>query len=294
MAVGGKNLNCVDVATLIYNLGIALILLLFHNRIHFWYFEILINLSILLFIVFIVSGIGDSSPGMAKFLKGFYPLLFLLAEYQQTSRINRIVFPELLDPLFQRIEYIIFGFQPAIAFARAFPQPWLVEYMHFSYFTYYFQFPVLGLMLYFRRGRHVFTDYMFSLCNTFYVCYLIYAFLPVVGAPVFNMNDFSAGGRFTAIMAVLYERFEVGGAAFPSSHVAVAAVVLYYGIKHFPRGAPLFSVLFLGLTASTVYCRYHYTIDVICGAITAVLVVVISRKLLGCLAKREPAGKRRR
>lgn len=290
MAVAGKNLNCIDVSTLMYNAVVVLILVFFRSRIPLWHSEILINLAILLLIIFIVSRIRDSSPPAARFFKGFYPLLLLLAEYEQTSRINRIVFPEILDPLFQRVEYMLFGFQPAIAFAEAFPHPWLVEYMHFSYFTYYFQFPILGLMLYCKRDRQPFIEYMFSLCNTFYVCYLIYIVLPVVGPPVFNMNDFSMGGWFTSIMADIYEKFEVGGAAFPSSHVAVAAVVLYYGVKYFPRGIPIFAVLFVSLTLSTVYCRYHYAIDVICGVLTAVALIFISQTLQRYLLKNTPQG----
>jgi membrane-associated phospholipid phosphatase len=280
MAVALKNLSPVDLSTLIYNVIVALILVLFHNRIPFWYFEILINLLMIFLVIFIFSRVRETSPGMANFFKSFYPLLFLLAAYQQTGRINRIVFPELLDPVFQRIEYELLGFQPAIVFARTFPQPWLIECMHFAYFTYYFQFPILGLMLYFKRGQQPFADYMFSLCNTFYVCYLIYIVLPVAGALTFNMNDFPAGGLFTSIMAVLYEQFELGGAAFPSSHVAVAAVVLYYGIKYFRRAAPLFMLLFISLAVSTVYCRYHYAIDVLAGIVTAITLIGISKTLL--------------
>ncbi len=288
MAVAVKNLSPADFSTLFYNSLVTLILVLFHNRIPFWYYEILINLLMILLIIIVFSRVRETAPGMAKFFKSFYPLLFLLAAYQQTGRINRIVSPELLDPVFQSIEYKLFGFQPAIVFAREFPQSWLIEFMQFAYFTYYFQFPILGLMLYFKRGKQPFTDYMFSLCNTFYVCYLIYIFLPVAGALTFNMNNFPAGGLFTSIMAGLYEQFELSGAAFPSSHVAVAAVVLYYGTKYFPGAALLFAVLFTSLTVSTVYCRYHYAIDVIAGIVTAVMLIVISKTLLRIFPKKIP------
>jgi len=67
---------------------------------------------------------------------------------------------------------------------------------------------------------------------------------------------------------------------FPSLHVAVSAIVLYYGAR---RGRLHFWILLAFVAAnwvSTIYLRYHYFIDVVAGWITAVLAIWISIKLL--------------
>jgi membrane-associated phospholipid phosphatase len=57
---------------------------------------------------------------------------------------------------------------------------------------------------------------------------------------------------------------------FPSGHVAVAVVCWAIARRVDRRFAPLFAVLAVGVTLSTVYLRYHYVVDVVAGAVLAV------------------------
>ena len=77
----------------------------------------------------------------------------------------------------------------------------------------------------------------------------------------------------------MFRHFEIGGAAFPSSHVAVATLVLYYTVRYARSAAWFVGPLVLSLILSTVYCGYHYAIDVLAGLATVALLLPLWRRI---------------
>ncbi len=272
--------SLVDKSTLIYNSIVVLLLLLFSSRVPGWQELILINLGIIAAIWFVFSRITPMSHSSLRFLRCFYPLILLSAVYMQTERMNRIFFRDFLDPYFPRVEYALFPLKPAIAFAERFPQWWVSEYMHMTYFSYYLIFPILGLILYFRCEREACDEFVFTVCSSFYVFYLIFIALPVLGAETPGLPATPHDGLFTRIMKVIYDHFEKGGAAFPSSHVGIAVTVFIYAFRHLSKKAAwVFGVLCISLSVATVYCRYHYAIDAIAGLITGLILTLIFSRI---------------
>ncbi len=269
MAVAAGRMNLVDKSTLVYNIVVALLLLFFSPRLPSWHRLILVNLGMIAFVVFWIPRVTETSHALLRLVRNLYPMAFFFAAYTQTERMNRVVIPDFLDPLFQRIELRIFGFQPAMAFAARFPQWWFREYMYFAYFSYYLIFLSVGFILYFRKESRPFREYMFTLCGTFYVHYVLFIFLPVRGPMFYGRSEAAVHGLFPNIMTALMNRFEQGGAAFPSSHVAVALLAAYYAYRCLPRKfTPIYAVLCVSIMAATVYCRYHYAIDVLAGILS--------------------------
>lgn len=274
-------LTVVDHCTLAYN-GVALaIILLFRARLPHWPLLLLPNILAITAALLLARLVSERSPLVPRLIRNLAPLGFFLPLYAQTGFLNHIVFPDFLDPLFIRIEEAVFGFQPAVAFARRFPQQWFSEFMHFAYATYYLLFMGLAVFLYTRRERRAFLDYMFSLCATMYVCLLTYMFLPVRGAVSLGPFDAPAGAAlpFTAGMAWIYRHLEIEGAAFPSSHVTIAVLVLYYTVRYARAAAWAVGGLVVSLTAATVYCRYHYAIDALAGVATAAILIPLWRRI---------------
>ena len=65
---------------------------------------------------------------------------------------------------------------------------------------------------------------------------------------------------------------------FPSGHTVIALLVLWLARRHRLRGWPLLVPVVTGLLLGTVYLRYHYGVDVLAGAVLAVLVAwIVSR-----------------
>jgi membrane-associated phospholipid phosphatase len=272
-------LNPVDCCTLGYNAAVIAIILAFRSRIPAWPVELARNAAMIGAALAIALVARDRPRLPWRLLRSLYPIAFFLFMYEQTGRINHGLIAGFLDSGFQRLESTVFGLHPAVRLAQWFPQRWIVEYMHFAYSTYYALFIGMALFLLLRRPAAALADYMFSLCCTFYVCYLIFIFLPVKGAASYGLASFPADGPFTGLMSRIYANYEIEGAAFPSSHVAIAVVTLIYAFLYARRAAWILAPLVASLTVATVYCRYHYGVDAIAGVALAAVLAPLWRRI---------------
>jgi membrane-associated phospholipid phosphatase len=80
-------------------------------------------------------------------------------------------------------------------------------------------------------------------------------------------------------MAWIYRNLEAPGAAFPSSHVAVATCTLVFSFLYLRRIRWIHLAAVVLLCGSTVYCRYHYTVDVAGGLLAAAILIPIGNRL---------------
>ncbi len=83
------------------------------------------------------------------------------------------------------------------------------------------------------------------------------------------------------IFGSLYEKNSNVFAAMPSLHSAYPVVLLYYGAKlKRPFLTAFFVIFVLGIWFAAVYTNHHYILDVIAGAMCAVVSIVIFEQLL--------------
>ncbi len=237
-------------------------------------------------------------PGnrVLEFLRHFYPVLLYTGLYRETGALNHLLGVGFLDPFFIRLEASLFGAQPSLVFMDRLPYLPVSELFYASYFSYYVMIGGIGLALYLRDRRQFF-HYLSVISFVFYVCYLIYMFVPVIGPRVFwESAEFAlppdllpvpppsfpaavTNGMFYQIMLLIYRLFEAPGAAFPSSHVAVAITTVVFSFRYLRRIRWVHFAVMLMLCTSTVYCRYHYVVDVAAGAVTAALLVPLANWL---------------
>jgi membrane-associated phospholipid phosphatase len=219
-------------------------------------------------------------------------VLLYTAFFVETGSLNRMFFPDYLDPMVARWEQALFRL-PAQRFVHA-------------------EAPLAGrerallcllfLVLYHdRRGGdrlvpaqpQQFYHYVSVVSFLFYVCYLIYIFLPVIGSRVFfhQVDGYSLpeatqqlaltdaypeavqAGVFFRIMRWVYRVFEAPGAALPSSHVAVALCTVFFSFRYLRPIRYIHLAVAILLCLSTVYCRYHYAIDVLAGLVAAAIAI---------------------
>ena len=201
-----------------------------------------------------------------------------------------------LDPFFIRLEAALFGTQPSLAFMDWAPYLPVSELAYASYFSYYVMIAGVGLALYVRDRRHFF-HYISVISFVFYVCYLdlhlrarrrpahlrrtgagvpappVAHALPTTFPPAITV------GPFFQIMRWIYQMFEAPGAAFPSSHVAIALATVYFSFRYLRRIRWVHLAVAVLLCTATVYCRYHYVVDVVAGALTAGLLIPLANRL---------------
>lgn len=228
-------------------------------------------------------------------IRSFVQLAMLGLWYPETYEFNRL-FPN-LDYLFAQWEQAIFGCQPALLFSKAMPSHIISELFDMGYGSYYF---MIGftVVFYFAVRYREFERATFVILASFFVYYLIYIFLPVVGPTYYycavgvdniaqgifpNVHDYflthdqclPAPGYRDGIFYQFVESAKATGerptAAFPSSHVGISTICMLLAWHSGNR--KLFYVylpFYIFLCFATVYIQAHYLIDAIAGLITGV------------------------
>jgi membrane-associated phospholipid phosphatase len=290
----------VDYSTQLYSAVVALLILLFHNEtVPPWKLLLLLHGLIAVLIHWLVRAYvpGRSGPALS-FFRHFYPVLLYTGFFCEAGWLNRMFCAEYLDPVIIGWDQALFGCQPSVLFMDNLPFLAVSELFYLAYFSYYIMITGVGVAL-FLRDRSAFFHYVSVVSFLFYACYLIYIFVPVIGPRVFfyEVNDYQlpaefmklAGGSvypenlktgpFYLIISWIYKHFEAPGAAMPSSHVAVALCTVWFSFKYLKKIRYAHLVMALLLCASTIYCRYHYAVDVIAGMLTAALLVPLGNWL---------------
>jgi hypothetical protein len=231
-----------------------------------------IHIALFLLVLLVFPRGRRSRRPVLRFLADWYPVPCYIVMYTTANLSNTIVFRGTFDDIFRGLDRDIFGVEPSFWLARTYGSPLLHEIVHGLYFSYYLLIPGVGLFFYFSgRARIGFQRYLFAVCFTFYVSYVVFIAFPVHGPQLERGDDFAGGVFFVPIMDFIYAHAETGGAAFPSSHVAVALVCLLFARRH---SWALFLCCLpsvLGLFVATVYCRYHYAVDSLAGLLWGAL-----------------------
>jgi membrane-associated phospholipid phosphatase len=296
-----KHYKFVDYATQGYVALVGLLILLFHN-------ERVPGVPVLLALHTLVLGLVHALiRGHARqprphpaldLLRHFYPVLLYTGFYRETGVLNEMFVPSYLDWWFVELEQKLFGFQPSLAFMHALPYRWAGELFYFAYFSYYLMIVGVGLAL-FLRDRPAFYHYVSVVSFSFYCCYLAFICLPVTGPRLFfrEVDHYQLPAQWLAlgaahpypeavtrgimykVIAVIYELFEPPGAAFPSSHVVVAICTAWFSWRYLPRVRWPHTVMVVLLCLSTVYCRFHYAVDVLAGVGVAAALIPLGNRL---------------
>ena len=299
MAVSMKHYTFVDYATQGYTALVAVIILMLHGDVvpgWGWYVGAhLLCLGLVHALIF--ASAARPANTTLDFLRHFYPVLLYTAFYSETGKLNQMAYTGYLDGMLLKLEHELFGGQPSLHFMLAFPQRWVGEVLYFSYFSYYLMIIGVGLAL-FLRERRQFYHYVSVVSFVFYACYLTYIFVPVIG-PRMGQPDMVPmelppevppeaewvvpatvqSSVFYRVMVLIYHHFETPGAAFPSSHVAIALVTVYFSFLYLRKIRWLHLVLAVLLGFATVYGRYHYVVDVIAGVLTTALMLPLGNWL---------------
>jgi len=65
----------------------------------------------------------------------------------------------------------------------------------------------------------------------------------------------------------------------PSSHVAIALCTVFFSFRYLRKIRYVHLVMAVMLCLSTIYCRYHYAVDVVAGVLTAALLLPLGNYL---------------
>lgn len=231
---------------------------------------------------------GFSWAGLAR---DGYPIAVILFLYWELRHLALLFSNGYHDPTVIAWEAALFGEQLAMTLSQRIPGSPLSEYLHLSYAFYWALLPVVGATLYARRKVEGFRALLFTVLLVFFACYLVFIFWPVEG-PYYRFELLGpplSGGVFRRFVLTVLERGASRGAAFPSSHVAVAVAALCVAHRW---ERPLFWAilpLVVGLVVGTVYGRFHYAIDAAAGVATGLLGFLSAPRVRTLLGSGPPA-----
>lgn len=181
------------------------------------------------------------------------------------------------DPAVQAVEGALFGFQPAWELAGAVPLLWLSEILHLAYLLYYPIIYVPPLLLYVAANRAAgvsttadprsqLQEGLTALALSVASCYLVFIALPVQGPRYLAAPEGIPLGPFRALALAVLEGGSSRGAAFPSSHVAIAVTQTIVMLRFRPRLGLALAPVTLLLALGAVYGGFHYGVDALVGA----------------------------
>jgi membrane-associated phospholipid phosphatase len=186
--------------------------------------------------------------------------------YGHIDLVQRALKRPLYDTEVQAWEKGIFGLSPALEWSRSWNYLLFSELLHAFYFAYYLVLPLLILRL-LKRGLN--TRARLTLAGgvaTLVGSYVVNIAFPVQGPrPIQPPLSPDLRGWFWQLTHYICDQGAAAAAAFPSGHVALAALVLGLGFAWDRRWTPVYLVLLLGIWAGTVYGRFHYVVDGVAG-----------------------------
>jgi membrane-associated phospholipid phosphatase len=223
--------------------------------------------------------------GWPAFVRDWIPVLLPPLFYAEVARLNQVLGSGYHDRAIQAIEGALFvssaGVQPGAALRTLMPWPAVGEYLHFSYFAYYLLLPLLAGVLYYRGGIREFRYVVTTVLATFYVCFLCFILFPVAG-PWYRLphpSPRAIGEFFPHLVHLVLARAASKGAAFPSSHVAVAVVIWLLAWRFARRVFWLFAAIVPTLVIGTIYGGFHYAIDVAAGTAVGILTYLVAPRI---------------
>lgn len=285
-----SKLRAADQIIIIYQLIISLIIILHFNAVAYPAAFLLFHLTVIVFLLYLPR--FPSGPPV-EWLKVWNPVIIIPLNFFELYHLVHPVNPHDLDPLFIKIDYWLFGVHPTVWLEKL-HHPLLTEYLQVVYASFYFL-PLILIALLRRRQQHRQYDFfIFAAVFCLYLCYIGYFLFPAIG-PRFTIDHLQThplhGVWLAADINHLLNTLErVQRDAFPSGHTAVTLLTMYYAAKYQRTFFIIMLVIGSSLIFSTVYLRYHYVIDVIAGAVLAVLVIWVAPWIYGRIGVKDKKG----
>jgi membrane-associated phospholipid phosphatase len=271
--------------------------LVFNSIIEYWYVLSAVNIILVIIITSFVVKYESKIPeekekhSFLKVLRFWYPVLIILYIFKEIYLLIHPVNPNDIDTVLINMDFGMLGVNPTQWIYR-FANPALTELLQIVYIMYYLVIPLYGIELFLKKRYEDFQFSVFVLFSGFYIAYALYFIFPAVG-PRFYLHDFYSiekelPGLFLTnpfrVILNFAESIPVGVPnpqdyvqrdAMPSLHAEIAILLAYLSKKLGMKSFYFYLPYCLLMLLATIYLRYHYAVDLIAGALIALLAAVL-------------------
>ena len=177
-----------------------------------------------------------------KFARYWLPVFLFIFLYEETDPLMHLFHPGWFDGFFALIDQTIFSVNLGL-WIEQFDYPALNELFRFGYASYYLIIFLGAYVHYFHSELSEYISMLSQVTLAFCLSYLSFIIIPVQGPRFYHADLFSTnmdGLIFSHIQQKIIEWGSLRGAAFPSSHIAVALIIWF---SFFRRHRSLFFIL---------------------------------------------------
>ncbi len=257
----------VDQALFGYLGFLSVSILFFHSRLPNWDWFLAFHGAIVGVVLFLAAALKDSATGLTGLLRWGYLILLFTFLYEETGYLVHLFTDRWFDPQLIDFEYKWTGVIPSVWMAER-ANVWLTEILMAGYFSYYFIIPLGAFILWAKQKTEDFQQLMLSVSLGFFISYALFLFYPVEG-PRYHIPHLHPppveGPLFYHLVKFVIDKGSIHGGCMPSSHVAVAVLVLMCLYREAKTWFWILLPFVAGLAVGTVYGRFHYVSDVIAG-----------------------------
>jgi len=212
----------------------------------------------------------------------WYPLPYVAACYKEMSILIPAIRSTNSDQWLADLDFAFWGAHPTVWLERV-ASPWLTEAIQICYSLFV---PAVLLIPYLIWKRRRFADFRylaFLIALGFLVSYLGYLVVPARG-PRFLLKDLQSQPLHGLWLFEFLQRFldrleSAHYDCFPSGHTELTILAWWGSALLSRRLARAYFAYTLSIIFATVYLRYHYTVDVLAGALTAAVLIAVSPAL---------------
>jgi len=220
----------------------------------------------------------------------FYPVAMNAVFFTMHSAVLKVA-PHKYDDWLASMDHALFGLTLS-ARMQAITTPVLTEILSFCYLL-FFPYLMVSWFYYAWRGLPVLRQLFVGLFTIYGIGFLGYSLVPAGGPHLATGGEFTApltGWAITRLNALVVAHGSNGVDVFPSLHCAVSTFLLCFDRQHARWRHRLYLVPCVGLWLATLYLRYHYFADVVCGFALAAFALWVTQRWEDCATKNYAAS----
>jgi membrane-associated phospholipid phosphatase len=263
----------VDKVVLAYLALIGALIVIYWNRVPAAGLWVAVHIACAVVVVAAVK-----RPGRVSWIfRHWYPLLYVSICYREMSILIPAIGRVNADSWLAHFDYAFWRANPTVWLERLQNRP-LTEFLQVIYSLFIPAVISVALGFWVRRQYASFRYYAFLIATGFLVSYIGYFLVPARG-PRFILRDLQhaplQGLWFFGLLQSTLDRLESAAYdCFPSGHTELA-ILAWWGSRQLSNRVTKFYFAYaLCIMFSTVYLRYHYTVDVLAGALLALILIV--------------------
>ena len=268
-----RRLYPMDWVVIGYSLLMIIVIVILGRPLSQYYGEIIFYAFAAGLAAVIAHYLSDRRTRTEAFFRLLYPAIMFTFFYRATGGLMFLLSDHFYDFQLTAFEAAVLGVNPTLFIDTHWLNPWITELLSFCYFMYYPMIPVFLLVLFFKRRDEIIRSSVTAMSVTFFFSYMLFFIYPIEGPRWHFASLYQhqiTGFIFRPAIDFVMKTGAVHGGCVPSTHFAVALVIVLYCYKYFRPVSRWLLPVVIGLGLGTVWGRFHYVSDVIVGCIIAV------------------------